>query len=162
MKKLLLIVAMAILLGACSNAGATLRGGSEAEKTVKKIYKAALEQDLDTFSRITSPIDGIEDEYDEALAELAEIVHDEGGTEKLKFTEVKKEDIVDDAVEYCENTYENGWKVVMVSGDSYHFFWLLDKVDGKYYAYEAGDWDFQEFFKNEESYKKYIGEYIEE
>lgn len=132
MKKLLLIFFLSILLSACSSSGSPT-------ETVKEMYNAALNQDSKTFQRILSQNEKIDGHYDEALSELADVIHDLGGIEKLEFTELKKEDLQKQVIEDLDYRYPKGWTMVMVSSkeepeEESAFFWVLNKVDGNYYV----------------------------
>lgn len=107
MKKVFMALIFVFLLSACSSS-------SSSEQTVKEWYEAALNQDIETFEQISSQYEKIRGRYVEASSDLAEIVHDLGGTENLEFKELNKGDIRKEVVGGLDSNYENGWTMVMV------------------------------------------------
>ncbi|MCH1624604.1 hypothetical protein [Fredinandcohnia quinoae] len=146
MKKVLFIplAASILLLGACSSLG------NNPVNTVKDLYNAAAENDLDTFSKITSQFDEISGSQLSAMEEFASTVVDKGGVEKMKFSKIKKSNLNKETLDGITEEYGDDWELVAeeISEDEGEvFLWLLKEVDGKYYVLYADDMSLDEIMK---------------
>lgn len=140
MKRLFLIPMMLLLLGGCSSSNGPVT-------TVENMYNAAVDRDIESFTKILSGFDGLSGYEQEAMADLASDVIDLGGVSEMNITELEKDDLKDEFVDELNERF-NDWAIVSVElGEDYHYFWLLQKIDGEYYVIDGDDFKSEDVLK---------------
>ncbi|SDZ48831.1 hypothetical protein SAMN05421736_11481 [Evansella caseinilytica] len=145
-----LFIILTLIISACSGEKAKQ---SSPEAAIKSLYTAALNNDLDTFTKIISNHEDFDSYYvQDALDAVKAHIVEYGGVSNLKITEIKRKDLLDEAAEDLDYWFGEDWSMVMEDyqdEDDLVHLWLLKKVDGLYYVIAS-----EEFYK-EEFLKKY-------
>lgn len=117
------------------------------------MYQASLDHDVEKFNEIMSKsvmLNGNDSE--EAMNALKEMIptgeNDVRDISNLELKELKQKELKDEVISGINNEYGDNWTIVMQKNkkDS-NYFWMLKKIDGKYYILNGDDAKDDEFLK---------------
>ncbi|WP_068674947.1 hypothetical protein [Oceanobacillus sp. Castelsardo] len=145
MKKISIIFGTFVLL-LCGCSGV----GNGPVKTIQTLHEAAMEGDEQTFTKLLSLAEGDIGDPEEAMEVIRELTMELGGVKNIKLVEVKKDQLIDEAVEDLTEEFGNDWTLVaeqMEEDSDEVLVWLLKKVDKDYYIFYGEDLSPDEFLK---------------
>ncbi|MDQ0231383.1 hypothetical protein [Metabacillus malikii] len=145
MKKMNLLTFLAIifLLTACSSSDSSNAAGA-----IKTMYKAALNHDVETFTRMVS--DDVMDYYnpEDSMEDLRETINEAGGLAELKVLEISKDKLNEEMVKSFSEEFQNNWHFVVQDINQDEFLcWILVKGDRYYQVIYVEDLSQDEFLK---------------
>ncbi|MFY4775096.1 hypothetical protein [Metabacillus sp. RGM 3146] len=120
-----------VLVSGCAQADEK----GKAAETMKNVYAAAEKHDKKTFKDLFSHSNIADEELNLSMIMFGDKADAAGGIKNLKFTEIPKDKLKDDAAKMLTDQYKDNWQVVYEESKvSTPYFWIIQKLDGKYYV----------------------------
>lgn len=128
-------MAAVLLLGMLAGCSAKADEKGKAAETMKSVYAAAEKKDQKMFNELFSHSNIDQEDLKASMLMFGEKAEAAGGAKNMKFTEIPKDKLKEDAAKALKDQYQDNWQVVYEESKvSAPYFWIIQQVDDQYYV----------------------------
>lgn len=122
-------------------------GSNNPEKTVMKMYEAAVNNDQETMDSLLVHYDDYDGDEIDFMEELADQVYELGGIDNIETVQLKAKDMQKEVREGLNETFDSNWNFIFIKlDDDYIYSWVVQKLDGKFHVVDGEDFNTNEIF----------------